>query len=43
MIPEPGHAGRQVNAAPRLIDFLGEASLRHFDTVKGHLDANGVA
>jgi len=32
-----------VNAAPRLIDFLGEASLRHFDTVKAILDANGVA
>jgi len=32
-----------VNAAPRLIDFLGEASLKHFDTVKAILDANGVA
>ena len=32
-----------VNAAPRLIDFLGEASLKHFDTVKTILDANGVA
>ena len=32
-----------VEAAPKLIDFLGEASLRHFDTVKAILDANGVA
>ncbi|MBS0466367.1 MAG: histidine--tRNA ligase [Proteobacteria bacterium] len=32
-----------VNAAPRLLDFLGEASLRHFDAVKAILDANGVA
>ena len=31
-----------VNAAPRLLDFLGEASLKHFDTVKSILDANGV-
>jgi histidyl-tRNA synthetase len=31
-----------VNAAPRLFDFLGEASLKHFDTVKAILDANGV-
>ncbi|RYD84432.1 MAG: histidine--tRNA ligase, partial [Sphingomonadales bacterium] len=28
--------------APRLIDFLGEASLAHFDAVKAILDANGV-
>ncbi|MGD9774514.1 histidine--tRNA ligase [Diaphorobacter sp.] len=32
-----------VQSAPRLIDFLGEASLKHFDTVKAILDANGVA
>ncbi|WP_226858314.1 histidine--tRNA ligase [Diaphorobacter aerolatus] len=31
-----------VNAAPRLFDFLGEASLAHFETVKTILDANGV-
>ena len=31
-----------VDAAPRLIDFLGEASLKHFETVKSILDANGV-
>jgi histidyl-tRNA synthetase len=29
--------------APRLIDFLGEASLQHFNAVKTALDANGVA
>ena len=32
-----------VEAAPRLIDFLGEAALKHFETVKAILDANGVA
>ncbi len=32
-----------VEAAPKLIDFLGEASLRHLDRVKAILDANGVA
>jgi histidyl-tRNA synthetase len=32
-----------VEAAPRLIDFLGEASLAHFDAVKAVLDAAGVA
>ncbi|MFN4121544.1 histidine--tRNA ligase [Acidovorax sp.] len=32
-----------VNAAPRLIDFLGAESLVHFDAVKAILDANGVA
>lgn len=32
-----------VNAAPRLIDFLGAESLAHFDKVKAILDANGVA
>ncbi|WP_353132344.1 histidine--tRNA ligase [Limnohabitans sp.] len=32
-----------VEAAPKLIDFLGEASLAHFSAVKGILDASGVA
>jgi histidyl-tRNA synthetase len=32
-----------VEASPRLLDFLGEASLAHFQTVKAILDANGVA
>ena len=32
-----------VEAAPKLIDFLGEASLAHFESVKAILDANGVA
>ena len=32
-----------VEAAPRLIDFLGAESLAHFDAVKSILDANGVA
>jgi len=32
-----------VNAAPQLISFLGEASLRHFDAVKAALDAVGQA
>jgi histidyl-tRNA synthetase len=32
-----------VNAAPRLIDFLGAESIAHFDSVKAILDANGVA
>ena len=31
-----------VEGAPKLIDFLGEASLRHFETVRQILDANGV-
>ena len=31
-----------VDAAPRLLAFLGEASLKHIDTVKSILDANGV-
>ena len=31
-----------VNAAPRLIDHLGPASLAHFDAVKAILDANGI-
>ena len=29
--------------APKLINFLGEASLKHFDGVKSMLDANGIA
>ena len=32
-----------VNAAPKLIDYLGEASLRHFEAVKSILSANGVS
>ena len=32
-----------VEAAPKLLDFLGEASLAHFNTVKQILDANGVS
>jgi len=32
-----------VNAAPQLLDFLGEASLAHFNTLKSILDVNGVA
>jgi len=32
-----------VNAAPKLLDFLGEASVLHFSTLKSILDANGVA
>jgi histidyl-tRNA synthetase len=32
-----------VNAAPRLMDFLGEESLAHFDALRAMLDANGVA
>jgi len=32
-----------VNAAPQLIDFLGEASLAHFTAVKAMLDAVGQA
>jgi histidyl-tRNA synthetase len=32
-----------LEAAPKLMDFLGEASLRHFNSVKEMLDANGVA
>ena len=32
-----------VEAAPRLIDFLGEQSLAHFEAVKAILTANGVA
>lgn len=32
-----------VDAAPRLIDFLGPQSLAHFESVKTILNANGVA
>lgn len=32
-----------VESAPRLLDFLGESSLAHFEAVKAILDANGVA
>jgi histidyl-tRNA synthetase len=32
-----------VEAAPRLIDFLGEASLAHFNAVKAVLDAAGIS
>ncbi len=32
-----------VNAAPRLIDFLGAESLTHFETVTAILDANEIA
>jgi histidyl-tRNA synthetase len=32
-----------VNEAPKLIEFLGEQSLAHFDQVKAILTANGVA
>ena len=31
-----------VEGAPKLIDFLGDASLKHFQTVRQILDANGV-
>jgi histidyl-tRNA synthetase len=32
-----------VESAPRLLDFLGEASLAHFHAVQAILDANGVS
>ena len=32
-----------LEAAPKLMDFLGQASLQHFNSVKAMLDANGVA
>ncbi len=32
-----------VESAPRLLDFLGEASLAHFNTLRGILEANGIA
>ncbi len=31
-----------LESAPKLMDFLGEASLKHFNSVKAMLDANGV-
>ena len=31
-----------IEAAPRLLDFLGEASIAHFETLKGILDSCGV-
>ncbi len=37
------HMQGLVNAAPQLLDFLGEASLTHFNTLKAILDVNGVA
>ena len=39
-VPDPPFWGaRVVEAAPKLIDFLGEASLSHFNAVKAVLDA----
>lgn len=32
-----------VNAAPRLMDYLGEASLDHFERLRALLDAQGIA
>ena len=32
-----------VNAAPKLMDFLGDASLKHFNAVRAVLDAAGLA
>jgi histidyl-tRNA synthetase len=32
-----------VESAPKLIDFLGEASLAHFNGLRAILDANGIA
>lgn len=32
-----------VEGAPRMVDYLGEVSLAHFNAVKAILDANGVA
>lgn len=32
-----------VQSAPRLLDYLGEASMKHFDSVKSMLSACGVA
>ena len=32
-----------VTSAPKLLDFLGDASLQHFNTVRNILDANGVS
>ncbi len=38
----PAMAG-VVESAPKLLEFLGEASLAHFNAVKAILEANGVA
>ena len=32
-----------VDAAPKLMEFLGEASLAHFNAVRAVLDAAGLA
>ena len=32
-----------IEGAPKLIDFLGEASLAHFEGLKAMLEANGIA
>ena len=37
------HMQAVVNAAPKLLDFLGAASLAHFKTLTAILEANGVA
>jgi histidyl-tRNA synthetase len=37
------HMQSLVNAAPKLLDFLGEASLSHFNALRSILEANGVA
>ncbi|OQW89358.1 MAG: histidine--tRNA ligase [Rhodoferax ferrireducens] len=37
------HMQSLVNAAPKLLDFLGDESLAHFNTLKAILEANGVA
>lgn len=37
------HMQAVVEAAPKLMDFLGEASLAHFKTLTSILEANGVA
>lgn len=37
------HLQAIVNAAPKLLDFLGEASLAHFNALLSILQANGVA
>ncbi len=37
------HMQSVVDSAPKLLDFLGDASLAHFDALKTILTANGVA
>ena len=32
-----------LESAPKLVDFLGDASLKHFNSVKALLDVNGIA